>query len=296
MENTSMTALVSAFARAYHAAQKETKIFDDPLARQLLSDEESRAIAQNMADGIAFFSPGFCGTQAEALRRIMDCHLSPTPLGRAAFAERALHTAVRCGARQYLILGAGFDTFAYRQPDWAQPLEIFELDQPAMSADKRRRLECAELPIPDNVHLLSADLSDSDWTAALTGHPAFDRRRITLCSALGLVYYLPKSAFAQLLSALAGILPQGSGIVFDYPDRGRDGVQTALAGGAGEPMQASYSYPELEALLAEHGFLIYEHLTPQEITAQYFADYNRANPEHPMSAQSGVNYCLAVRR
>ena len=74
------------------------------------------------------------------------------------------------------------------------------------------------------------------------------------------------------------------------------GVQTALAGGAGEPMQASYSYPELEALLAEHGFLIYEHLTPQEITAQYFADYNRANPEHPMSAQNGVNYCLAVRR
>ena len=102
MENTSMTALVSAFARSYHAAHKKTKIFDDPLARQLLSDEESRAIAQNMADGIAFFSPGFCGTQAEALRRIMDCHLSPTPLGRAEFAERALHTAVRCGARQYL--------------------------------------------------------------------------------------------------------------------------------------------------------------------------------------------------
>ncbi len=69
-----------------------------------------------------------------------------------------------------------------------------------------------------------------------------------------------------------------------------------LAGGAGEAMLASYSYSDMEALLVNCGFLIYEHLEPKEITEQYFAEYNRANPQHIMSAFNNVNYCLAIKK
>ena len=73
-------------------------------------------------------------------------------------------------------------------------------------------------------------------------------------------------------------------------------VNALLAGGAGEPMKARYTYAQMEALLAESGFLIYEHLDHAELTRQYFFDYNRENPAHPMSVPEGVCCVLAVRK
>ncbi len=61
-------------------------------------------------------------------------------------------------------------------------------------------------------------------------------------------------------------------------------------------MLASYSYKDMEKLLSARGLLIYEHLTPQDVTEQYFKAYNNANPSHPMTAFDNVNYCLAVRK
>ena len=190
MQQTSMTALVSLFARAYHTEQNPCPVFRDPLARQLLTDEEYRQISAQMAAGISFFAPGFHGTEDEALRHIVDHQLAPSPLGRAAFAEEALERAVAIGARQYCLLGAGYDTFAYRQPAWAHALQIFELDRPAPLEDKRLRLGRAGLEVPDNVHFIPVDLTHPKWQQPLLDSGAF-RRRITFCSLLGLVYYLP---------------------------------------------------------------------------------------------------------
>ena len=300
MQQTSMTALVSLFARAYHTEQNPCPVFRDPLARQLLTDEEYRQISAQMAAGISFFAPGFHGTEDEALRHIVDHQLAPSPLGRAAFAEEALERAVAIGARQYCLLGAGYDTFAYRQPAWAHALQIFELDRPAPLEDKRLRLGRAGLEVPDNVHFIPVDLTHPKWQQPLLDSGAF-RRRITFCSLLGLVYYLPHPAFAALLAALGGLLPEGSSLVFDYPDAGSAAAgvsqrQEALAAEAGEPMAAGYTYREMERLLEEHGFLIYEHLLPHEITHRYFSVHNQAQPLHPMEAFPHVNYCLAIRR
>ena len=109
MKQTSMTALVSAFARAYHAAHNTVKIFDDPLARRLLTDAEYAAISAHMADGSSFFAPSFAGSRDDALRLVVDRFLSPAPLARAAFTEEALRDAVADGAAQYLLFGAGYD-------------------------------------------------------------------------------------------------------------------------------------------------------------------------------------------
>lgn len=305
MEQKSMTALVSAFARAYHTQNCSVRIFDDRIAGKLLSDEEYGQIAKSMADGIAFFNPSLADAPPEdALRWIVDNQLSPSPLGRAAFAEQALRKAVSGGAGQYLILGAGYDTFAYRQPAWAADLQIFEIDLPAAAEDKKMRLQRAGIAVPDNVHYIPADFSQSRWQQALTQHRLFDENKTSFCGLLGVSYYLSRRTFEGLVSALSELLPKGSSLVFDYPDQnssdgktgGRAQKQAALAKAAEEEMQTGFSYQDLEKLLFSHGFFICGHLLPAAVTKQYFGGYNRANPLRPITALEQVNYCLAVRK
>ncbi|MGM9618458.1 MAG: class I SAM-dependent methyltransferase [Oscillospiraceae bacterium] len=303
MESASMTAKMSLFARAFHAKTYEVKIFDDSVAGTLLGEEEYRQIAGYLTAGVSFFLPGFQGSEEEALRRIVGRQLAPSPLGRAAFAEEALRTAAAGGVGQYLILGAGYDSFAYRRPPWAEGLRVFELDLPATAEEKRARLARAGIAEPEGLFRIPADLTQPQWQTALLGHGAFDAGQRSFCSLLGLVYYLPETAFEALLETLNALLPPGSAIAFDYPDAvsRTDGAaarakrQSQLAAGAGETMQAGYSLRGMERLLAAHGFRPAEHLMPDEITARYFARFNRAYPQEAMRALENVHYCLAVK-
>ncbi|RDY22705.1 SAM-dependent methyltransferase [Romboutsia maritimum] len=304
MEQKSMTALVSAFSRAYHSVQNTEHVFDDYLAKDILTKHEYEQIASNMSKGISFFNPSFEGTQEEALKWIVDNQLSPSPLGRAAFAEKALENAVRIGAKQYMIFAAGYDTFAYRQPDWASKIQIFELDHPATGFDKQKRIQSVVAEKPANLHYVSVDFTKNNWESNLLACSEFDQSKISFCSLLGISYYLSKQTFAETINTISSIVPKGSGIVFDYPDENnytpkageRAKKQAAMAEGANEKMLASYSYLELEKLLADSNFLIYEHLTPNEITEQYFKTYNQLNSEHPITAFDNINYCLAVKK
>lgn len=292
-----MTALVSAFARAYHNEKYMVPIFSDSIAKQLLGQDYEK-VAESMKQGISFFAPTFHGSEEEALRYIVDQQLSPLPLARSAFAEQALQRAVNCGTKQYLLLGAGYDTFAHRQPDWAERLQIFELDKEEMSRDKQERIGAALLPGQENLHYAAADLSQENWQECLM-RKGFSTEKISFCSLLGLIYYLPKDAFKALMKKLSQILPTGSSLVFDYPmtvEGEQSKKQKLLAQGAEEPMQAEYDYEELEQLLSSCGFRIYEHLLPDEMTEQYFSLHNLANPEHPMKAMEAAAYCLAVRK
>lgn len=294
METQGMTALMSAFARAHHAQREGVKVLDDSMARHLLGADYER-IAHHLRQGAEFFYPGAPDDSETLLRRIVDERLSPAPLGRAAFAEASLRRAAAIGAMQYIILGAGLDSFALRQPEWARSLEIFELDLPAASEEKRCRIAQANLTPPQNLHQLPADLSLPGWSRCLLNCKRFQRGRIGFCSLLGVSYYLPCSSLADLIAELAGLLQPGSALVLDYAsERPQDG-RAELAAAAGEPMRAAYACDEMTQLLADRGFLIYEHLTPGEMTAQYFSDYNRAHPSQPLRAQSGTNYALAVR-
>ncbi|WP_040197588.1 class I SAM-dependent methyltransferase [Candidatus Soleaferrea massiliensis] len=301
-QNSSITALVSAFARAYHSIHHTVKIYDDPLARDILGESYER-IAQNMTDGIPYFCPGFEGTKEDALRWIVDSQLSPSPLGRAAYAGQCLQNAVSIGAEQYLIFAAGYDTTAYRQPDFMESLRIVEIDHPATQRDKLRRARAC-LEIPRNLRYAAVDFADGDWPEQLRKQRAFEPDAVSFCSLQGISYYLSPEQFDAMIAGIAGLVGFGSSLVLDYPDRasGTDAAgerakkQQALAGEAGEQMLAGYSYREMEALLAKHGFYIYEHLTPAEITERFFELHNQADPAHPMTAQDNTNYCLAVKR
>ncbi|MDS0527395.1 class I SAM-dependent methyltransferase [Clostridium sp. SHJSY1] len=304
MEQKSMTALISAFSRAYHSVKNKEKVFDDYLAKDILTQNEYEDIASNMSKGIKFFNPSFEGTQDEALRFVVDNQLSPTPLGRAAFTEKSLENAVKIGAMQYLIFAAGYDTFAYRQPEWAKGIQIFELDHPFTGADKQKRIQSLVTEKLSNLHYIAIDFTEYTWQKNLIECTQFDQNKISFCSLLGISYYLSKEDLANAVNTISSIVPKGSSIVFDYPDEDyytenageRVKKTITLASAAKEKMLSSYSYLELEQLLADSNFLIYEHLTPDQITEQYFKKYNEANPEHPIKAFDNVNYCLAVKK
>lgn len=304
MKNKSITALVSAFARAYHFENDETCVFSDPIAKTLLGKKDYSNIASNMVNGIEFFYPNAQLDEEQALRWIVNNYLLPSPIGRSKFTEDLLENAVTLGTSQYLILGAGYDSFAYRQPNYAKEIEIYEVDKPCIMSDKTNRLKCNNINIPTNVHHIALDLTSSTWLSTLTDQYNYDTTQISFCSLLGLTYYLTKEEFNTLVKSLARVLPKGSALIFDYPDEDtftklagiRTKKQQMLASKSGESFKASYDYKTMETMLSENDMLIYHHLTPQEITNQIFADYNNANPDHTIHAFDNVNYCMAVKK
>lgn len=300
MKKISMTALISAFSRGYHSEHNIIKIFDDSLANSLLTKNEKDTITNHMTKGISFFNPAFRGSDEEAIRWIVDHQLSPSPLGRAAFIENALKIAVQIGASQYLMIASGYDSFAYRQPEWSESVRLFEIDHPMMINDKIKRVSSILESLPENLDYVSLDLLEENLTDRMNACADFNRMKISFCSLAGICYYLTKDDFRKILRYLAEVTPEGSAIAFDYPcmdsDDERNQVQRKLAASASEPMVAEYSYKDMELLLSDCGFLVYEHLSPDEITSQYFSEYNNANPQNRMTALNGVNYCLAIRQ
>ena len=289
-----MTAKVSCFARAYHYRNNEKWIFADTLAADILGTDYEN-IAAYMVGGISFFNPEFKGTKEDALRWIVDHQLSPSVLGRSAFCERMILSEIRLGCRQYLIFGAGYDTFAYRNniPD----LKVFELDRAELLADKRTRL-CRMGVDTSLVESISCDFEKGGWKEALFAG-SYDADEKSFCSMLGLSYYMAKSDFEKLLQQMSEIFSEGSAIVFDYQvQRGSAFTKKneELAATAGESMKASYDYKELEKMLERCGLLIYEHLDDAEMTKQYFEAYNICYPGRKMYAPKGVEYCMAVKK
>ena len=287
------TAKVSCFARAYHTLHHPVPVFADRAAKALLGEAYDQ-IAEHMKRGISYFLPGFTGTEEEGLRLIADGQLAPSVLGRSAFCERMLLNERRLGCRQYLIFASGFDTFAVTDED--PSLSVYELDLPEVLKEKEARIRSAGLS--SRAVFVPCDLAQPKWTEKLT-ESGYRPCLKTFASLLGISYYLDPAEWADLLRSAAGIMPKGSAVCFDYPSEERSEAaerRRELAREAGEQMKSVYSYEKTESLLSGCGFLIYEHLGPEEMTAQYFAEHNRKEPEHPMAAPAGVSYVLAVRQ
>lgn len=297
---SSMTALISSFSRAYHAQNDMPIIFSDTLARQLMSDEEYEQIARYMANGISFFAPekkDYFTDPDEALKWVVQTQLSPTPLARAKYCEEMLENAIRTGsAEQYVILGAGMDTFAYRNQEILSMIKVFELDHPDTQNFKKEKVEKAGWNIPENLYYVPIDFTKDDLADKLK-KAGVDFTKRTFFSWLGVTYYLTKEQIADTLRSISAIAPKGSSIVFDYADQNlfssdvkRVQNMIAMAKAGGEPMQSCFSYEELEKLLEQADFLIYEHLSTEDINNRFFMDRNDY-----LHAFENINYALAVK-
>jgi len=298
--SASITALMSSFGRAFHAENEEYPFFADHLAKELMTAEEYAAIQGYILSGAQFFEPEIdpASLQAkELLRRLVNVHIAPSPLCRAAYTEKSLKAAALTGTKQYVILGAGMDTFAFREKEFLSKHRVFEVDHPLTQSEKLERIVRAGWTVPDNLTFVPVDFTKDSLAERLID-AGFDSSVKSFFSWLGVTYYLSAGAIDTMLSALSELCVDGSTLVFDYPDenffdtpekRVQNTIMMAKAGG--EPMQSTFSYGELEKMLEKHGFLIYELLTPDDIQRDII---NKVGAD--MKAFEHVNYCLAVRK
>jgi methyltransferase (TIGR00027 family) len=257
----SRTALRVALRRAAHQILDSPKVLDDPLTVPIVGD----AAAEIRADSARHHSP-------------IERHFRAFMVARSRYAEDHLAALVEKGATQYLILGAGLDTSAYRGIALCG-LNVFEVDHPSTQDWKRACLVAAKIPVRDSLKFVSVDFERQDLTAELEA-AGFRTDRSTFTSWLGVVPYLTKEAAAHTFGFL-GSLPKGSGVVFDYSvprsslgflERfALDAISRRVAG-AGEPFRSFFTPGEMEKFLNDLGFHRIEQLAAKEINAKYFAN------------------------
>lgn len=297
---SSITALMSSFGRAFHAENEEHPVFRDFLAKDLLTKEEYNAVQGYILSGAKFFEPDLDTSSLlpkEIIRLLVNKHLAPSPLCRAAYTENLLKNTVQTGISQYVILGAGMDTFAFREQAFVEHHKVYEVDHPLTQNDKQARIARAGWHTPENLTFVPVDFAKDSLAEQLFAN-GFDKAVETLFSWLGVTYYLSAEAIDKTLGEIASLCAEGSALVFDCPDEGffsapekrvQNTIMMAKAGG--EPMQSAFSYAELEKLLGRHGFRIYDWLTPCNIQSRIIE-----NAGSNLKAFEHVNYYLAVKK
>jgi methyltransferase (TIGR00027 family) len=262
-KEASRTTQRPALLRAAHQLLDDVpKIFVDPLAVGLIPEASAEAI---FADGALMHSRPY-----QLLRSVF--------VVRARYAEDCLAEAVRDGVGQYVILGAGLDTFAYRQPAYARDLEIFEVDHPATQAWKRTRLTAQGITPPRNLRYLAVDF-ERDRLERRLAESGFSMQRPAFFSWLGVVQFLSAPAIEATLRFIAG-LPRGSAITLSFavPRDLLDGEHLELAeysiescASRGEPWVSLCRPGDLRTLARQAGFSDSEHLDPAVVAERYFS-------------------------
>lgn len=299
---SSLTSLISAFGRAYHSKYDTPKIFNDSIVNKLISEDELSAIRKKLINGIDFFNRDigerFRDEPEEILKWITQIQISPLPLSRSTYCENVLLNEIKLGVKQYVILGAGLDTFAYRYPELKNSLNIFEIDHPDTQKLKMKKLDDAKLNLPNNVYYVPIDFTAKFSYQNLVGE-GFDNKK-TFFSLLGVSYYLTKEENDSLINQFFANVPSGSSIVFDYADENlfkQKGMFNRVenfvkfASASGEPMKSSFTYNEIENLLERSGLQINEHLSPTTINELLFT-----NRTDYLSAFETMNFIHAVKK
>lgn len=256
----SLTAQRVAMRRAAHQLFDSPRVFDDPLALAILGEEPAAKLK--------------AGQDTHEMRG--SHHIRAFMAARSRYAEDELAQAIARGATQYVVLGAGLDTYAYRN---AHPrLRVFEVDHPATQAWKGKQLEAAGIAIPSSLIFVPTDFEEQSLGAVLENF-GFQTREISFFSWLGVTPYLTAEA-AMAALAFIGSLPAGSGVVFDYAversslDSVEQMAMDALASrvaSVGEPFRLFLNPRALYRMLKAAGFDQIEDLGPAEIDERYFA-------------------------
>jgi methyltransferase (TIGR00027 family) len=257
-QQPSRTALAAAAHRAAHQLLEQGRIFADPLAVPVLGLDAS-ALARE--------------AEAEPARRGMRLFIA----ARTCLAETALKAGVETrGVGQLVVLGAGLDTFAYRNP-FGDRLKVFEVDHPATQAWKRRRLAEAGIALPPGLIFAPVDFERSGLREGLAA-AGFDPTQRSFFTWLGVVPYLSEAAVTSTL-AVIGALPGGAEVVFDYADppeslspeqQAAHRRRAERVAALGEPFLSYFEPPGLHLRLRGLGFAAIEDLGPRELALRYF--------------------------
>jgi methyltransferase (TIGR00027 family) len=245
--------------RAAHQLLDNPPVFADPLALTIIGAEA----ATQLRDGSDWH-----GRPSNGLRAFIAA--------RSRLAEDTLLEAMAEGTRQYVLLGAGLDTFAYRAGFPA--LKVFEIDHPATQGWKRERLAQEGIALPTNVVYVPVNF-ETDMLFDALSRAGFAWAEQAVFAWLGVTPYLEHETVLETLRAVARKAATGSAIVFDYAEQGiEDAGFTAMAervAALGEPFRGFFQPASLGSALEAMGYTKVEDFDSDAINARYFA--NRAD-------------------
>lgn len=242
--------------RAAHQVLDHPPVFDDPLALRILGPKAA--------------------SEAGARSGPIDRRLRAFMAVRSRYAEDQLARAIERGVGQYVVLGAGLDTYAYRSHP---QVRVFEVDHPATQQWKRWRLEQSGIAVPESVTFVPVDFERHSLDQELA-RSGFNMQEPAFFSWLGVIMYLTLESATTTLRFI-GSRPEGSGVAFDYAlaDSALNPLMriarnslAARVARAGEPFQLYFHPSDLARLLRELGFDELEDLGAKEIDARYFPD------------------------
>lgn len=268
-ERESVTAKICAFVRAWHSNRSRQKIYDDYLAYDMLGKEEYDSIYE-------LISSGLDGTQQfsrEDTEQIISEYFAPIPLSRIHFNESRLADFAReNGKVQYVICGAGSDTFSFRNDN--ENIEIFEIDHPDTQRYKLEKINELEWNLRSNVHYVPVDFEKERMSSKLIA-AGFNPDVKTFFSILGVTYYLTLDVFTDTLKQMAELSAPGSELVFDYPIKTgsfprRVEKLEQITAALGEVMRGGYDYNEVSRALYRLGFQIDTYMPPEKVQKEYF--------------------------
>jgi methyltransferase (TIGR00027 family) len=258
----SRTALGAALHRAAHQLLDQPLVFPDALALKVLGHDR-RALLRS-----------YLARQKKSGSHAMRAFI----VMRSRYAEDQLASSVARGTRQYIVLGAGLDTFAYRNP-FDERVRVFEVDHPATQDWKRKRLDEQGIGLPSSLTFVPVDF-ETDNLGACLDRAGFDRTAPVCISWLGVTIYLTREAVFETLRFVAQSCASGSAITFDFavPDaeltdreRSLRNAGAARVAEAGEPWISYFNPEELTADLRGIGFAHATGLEPEAVNARYFS-------------------------
>jgi methyltransferase (TIGR00027 family) len=258
----SQTLSVASIMRARHQLFDAPLIFDDPVVLKLVPEAEDPDVLKDLGDST--------GPMARSLRSMLAV--------RSRFAEDRLAEAVTRGIRQYVIFGAGLDTFPWRQPNFAKNLQIFAADHPASLVQTNRIFRERGFIRPPNLVRVPLDFEQRHIGEQLAACD-FDRNAASFCSALGVLLYLEDEIVDDVLRFITSLQPS-SEIVFSFfpPDDELDGLDLEIArrigakfAAIGEPWKSRVGPRAMVKRLSALGFGEILHLSPELAQVQYFS-------------------------
>lgn len=262
MDGVSQTAVFAAQVRAAHAILDQNPIFDDPFA-MVLADASEEDIENLFA-----LIPRACARVARVL-----------PNQRARFAEEEVERAVQRGVEQYVILGAGLDSFAWRRADLMTEIQLFEVDHPATQEWKRQRMTIAGLRRPANLHFVAMDFEIDELQAGMM-EAGFDRGLPSIWSWMGVVVYLEVGSIESTLRAAAALAASGSRMLASYTvtndlmdsdSREFDELARAASAESGEDHVTALAPNQIEVIAREAGWRTANTVDPSSFAA-WFSD------------------------
>ncbi len=260
----SITAKLCSFARANHSIceQHSKKIFDDFLAFKLMGSVDYLNAKEIIKKNFYSLNP----------IKFINEYICPIVLPRIAYAESHLcKFANKHKQIQYVILGAGMDTFSLRNKN--MNIKIFELDYPSTQKYKLEKIKTSGLKISKNVTFVPVDFERENIRDVLKKYD-FHFSLPTFFSFLGVTYYLDFNSLEKSIKSISVLQNKSIEIVFDFPDKTicrnrKTKLLANITAAVGEPMTDGHDFIEIKNLLEKYNFIINNHLIPQKIQDTY---------------------------